>query len=207
MPICFTSEAALTLDRVLSLPRQEIYRPWPLLQQQEGVIESLAFPIKWSIARDSKALWFCASIPGAPVHDSSLKSGEFIEGLWEADVAEFFLRDGETGAYQEFNVSPAGAWWTCYFSAYRQRAAVNHCPETICTHAASDGSGWEIAFAVRSDELSVALSRNTQLHVCFIRALPIDASKQEFFSSRPVSGIEPDFHCAEVFAPIQFEAV
>ena len=207
MPICFSSEVPFTLDRALSLPRQEISRPWLHLQPQEDGLESLSSPIRWSLALDSKALWFCASIPGSPIYDTCLKGGEFVEGLWESDVAEFFLRDGHTGAYQEFNVSPAGAWWTCYFSAYRQRAAVNHRPETICTHASTDRSSWQVAFAVRTDELSVALDRNTQLHVAFIRALPTDSSKQEFFSSRPLPGIEPDFHCAEVFAPIQFEAL
>ena len=45
----------------------------------------------------------------------------FVEGLWQQDVAEFFVADRRTGHYQEFNLGPGGAWWSATFCAPRLR--------------------------------------------------------------------------------------
>ena len=47
-----------------------------------------------------------------PRCDHSLETGQFVEGLWEQDVAEFFVAAGGTEC-QEINISPTGAWWSC----------------------------------------------------------------------------------------------
>ena len=48
-------------------------------------------------------------------------AGEFIEGLWEGDVVELFIREKKSDGYFEFNLSADGAWWGCYFSSPRIR--------------------------------------------------------------------------------------
>ncbi len=52
---------------------------------------------------------------------ASFPAEGFVEGLWEHDVAEFFLLDRRRGTYQEYNLSPGGAWWAAAFSAPRVR--------------------------------------------------------------------------------------
>ena len=45
----------------------------------------------------------------------------FTEGLWTQDVAECFIAETGTGHYTEYNLSPAGAWWACRYTAPRIR--------------------------------------------------------------------------------------
>jgi len=63
-----------------------------------------------------------------PPDSSGLKGatkGDYVEGLWEADVAEFFLAKANTAGsfnYLEINVSPEGAWWSMEHHGIRQRS-------------------------------------------------------------------------------------
>ena len=56
-------------------------------------------------------------------------SNDFVEGLWCDHVWELFIANPLTREYVEFNVSPNGDWWACYFVDKRQRAALIQQPE------------------------------------------------------------------------------
>lgn len=43
-----------------------------------------------------------------------------IKGLWEETCLEFFIRQGDSRNYWEFNLSPAGHWNVFAFSGYRE---------------------------------------------------------------------------------------
>jgi hypothetical protein len=152
------------------------------------------------LARDITSLWLVADMPGPVEFDSCHKKGDFLEGLWLRDVAELFLAE-PSGHYQEFNVSPGGAWWCCSFSSYRTRASVQRHPETVVVECSVDDAGWQIIFGVRLDELSVDLSGPVSAHVSAIRYKP----QPLFLSSSPVAEIKPDFHHMGCFSPVTYQ--
>jgi hypothetical protein len=186
----YESDVLLTLDRVRSLPTSPIPSDW------HGA--PLTAPIQWFLGRDPVALWFRAVVPQLPVFDNALRPGQFVEGLWEQDVAELFI-GGEAGHYQEFNLNPAGAWWTCFFTGYRTRAIATRRPETICIDTDITPSSWDAVLAVRSAELSVPLTQRSTVHVSFI----LHGQGKQYVSSHPVGGREPDYHLPECFRPVQ----
>jgi len=88
----FTHE--ISVDAASALPRMSRGVCWG------G--DALAVPLSWSVAVDPKTLWFVCSLPGGKTRVPNDSPGAFIEGLWEGDVAEFFIKN-EDGAYQEIN--------------------------------------------------------------------------------------------------------
>lgn len=59
-------------------------------------------------------------------HEKNLQQGQFQPDLWKMDVLELFIAsDNSEKAYQEFNFSPAGAYWHCCFSEYRKRIEIS----------------------------------------------------------------------------------
>ena len=128
-----------------------------------------------------------------------LPRGTFRAGLWERDVAEFFLM-GPGGDYQEFNLSPSGAWWSASFSSYRQQSEELPCP------SAEVAAG---CFAGRwTAQLSVALAeikplQGFSLSQCRLNPTAILAPGQpEYLCYGHCSGGQPDFHREDNFLPI-----
>lgn len=120
--------------------------------------------------------------------------GAFIEGLWERDVVELFLGEPGSARYQEFNLSPRGAWWTMGFSGYRVRMTTNPMPGVRC-FADVVGETWRSAIEIPLRELTIAWSLdNGTLNVTAIHGLP-----QQFATVADLGGGEPDFHRAERF--------
>ena len=134
-----------------------------------------------------------------PQCDLELRAGDFVEGLWESDVAELFLM-GPSGRYQELNLSPSGAWWCATFSGYRQRDSVLRCP-SVKTSAQWDSGSWEAELSLDLADLPVLadsdLSR-ARLHVASI----LDPERPEYLCLGHVGGGQPDFHRAENFLSV-----
>jgi hypothetical protein len=155
-------------------------------------------PVEWRVTVVDGLLTFDCAVPGTAWCDTTIPPGTFVEGLWEQDVAELFLMDG-SGAYQEFNVSPAGAWWSCVFSAYRQRKSPQPPPPRgVSVRHLSSPERWMVQLQVGLPELAVSWSPQTALHLAVIQHQPV----QRFLSSRPVPGVEADFHRAECFESV-----
>ncbi|WP_341407908.1 hypothetical protein [Luteolibacter soli] len=156
------------------------------------------------VAVDPRRLWFVASHGKPAKLHPAARPARFVPELWKYDVAELFLTDPTSGRYFEFNLSPNAAWWSCEFTAPRQRAEEGDIvfPD-VATYAelAPDG-GWVAAMAIPLDLLEARLNfgETTKLNVTFILGSP----EQRFLSVANLGEGEPDFHRPERFSPVKF---
>ena len=109
-------------------------------------------PIRVSFDETTDFIWFSASGP-SPASVEPHHPGDWIEGLWENDVAEFFVSRPDLGRYLEFNLSPTAAWWHCRFTGPRERDPVScTAPDAFCLANVSSekGSGrlWRAALGI-----------------------------------------------------------
>ena len=181
--------------QLLSIEKRSIAADWTRTP--------LTTPIQWCVAKDPRHLWFHCELPWAPACNESLPLGTFFVGLWTDDVAELFVRDAQTGRYQEFNFSPTGAWWSCVFSSYRTRDRILAPHPAPAIRTLHGEESWSVSAGIPLESLSISLDRNMELHVSAICTRPAE----RFFSSRPVSHVAPDFHHQECFEQIEFGSV
>lgn len=187
----YRSKNRITSERARLVARSVVETCW------DGV--RLDVPLEWSLACDDHRMWFVCRIPGRASFDATHIGGTFVEGLWEHDVAELFLMDAE-GRYQEFNVSPTGAWWSCGFSAYRARATPSPVPGEVLVEARLDTEAWEVVFSVPLRDLSIPLNKVVGVHISAISRSPYT----RYLSSSPVVGATPDFHRRECFGSVEW---
>ena len=125
--------------------------------------------------------------------------GEFVEGLWNEDVAELFLA-GPGNSYQELNFSPTGAWWSALFSGYRKLDRA--CPELQPELEVVSGEGfWQVQCHLALASLvpwREAPRLSWRLHVASI-LFPEDP---EYLCSGHHQGGTPDFHLRGNFHPL-----
>lgn len=216
MPLeIYHSENILGLDSARAMPKHQMPNPWvpgggvSLVSPELLPVHPIS--VTWALGTDSHALWFSCEVHAPPVCDSSRKAGEFVEGLWTTDVAEVFLQDAQSGEYQEFNISPVGAWWSCSFSGYRKRQAAFRKPATLCCEGVAENARWEVVLGVRLDELSIRFDSSTLVHIAAISCSKGEGANQgpvpTYFSTHPIRGLEPDFHHPEVFQPFLFKEI
>lgn len=161
-------------------------------------------PAAFSLAADPERLWFVAS-HGKPARlHPKARPGAFLAGLWESDVAELFLADPASGRYLELNLAPNGSWWSCEFSAPRQRLSEEDraFPEVeTFAELAPDGS-WVAAMAVPLEPLRqrIGFGETTRGNVTFILGSPT----QQFLSAAKLGQGEPDFHRPAQFPKLRF---
>ena len=146
----FQSKCALSADDVRSLPRQSISSSWEHVP--------LSYPFSWSLALDPATMWLCCSLPGGGTVKSGSARGDFVEGLWEYDVAELFVRDAR-GAYQEFNVSPTGAWWSMTHTEYRVRSNDSRPARCLSVTTKVFDGQWEVVAAFERNRCRFPLRR------------------------------------------------
>lgn len=122
---------------------------------------------------------------------------QFVQGLWEYDVGEVFISHPATGRYQEFNLAPSGAWWTCLFSSYRtaeekQPAVV---PATIWQHSTAEG--WQAAIEIPISGIHLPFRDLAELrfNICTIQG----SSPRHYLSAATINTREPDFHHHDSF--------
>jgi hypothetical protein len=160
---------------------------------------SLAPPLGFSLATDPSHLWFVATrqAPATPLPGSS--SGIFTPGLWEYDVAELFIADGNSGQYLEFNIAPNGAWWAAKFSSTRiqseEQPAFSEYIQAY--HDDPDPDSWLVALSIPLAFLKeqIGFGSGSSGNPAFIMNSP----EQTFHSAARLPGTEPDFHQPERF--------
>ncbi|HEY1120231.1 MAG TPA: hypothetical protein VGE67_01465, partial [Haloferula sp.] len=165
---------------------------------------ALASQAAFCVAVDPRRLWFVASHGKPAKLHPAARPARFVPELWKYDVAELFLSDPTSGRYFEFNLSPNAAWWSCEFTAPRQRAEETDIAfPDVTTYAelAPDG-GWVAAMSIPLDLLEARLNfgETTKLNVTFI----LDSPEQRFLSVANLGEGEPDFHRPERFSPVKF---
>ncbi len=189
----YSSSKQLNFEQVFNIPPHQIDFDW--------YGEQLKNPPRFVLAKDTINLFFAAFIDSAPFHDPTAAQGEFVEGLWNKDVAEFFIANSGTPTYQEFNLSPSGAWWSCLFSKYRKRDIANfRMPNNIKTCAALSASSWRAALSIPLTELSIPIDfeTDTRINICFA----LGKTKRRYVSWANIQNYDPDFHRAEDFEDV-----
>lgn len=134
----------------------------------------------------------------APLYDENLKPGDFVEGLWEKDVAEFFVA-GPGPGYQEINVSPGGSWWSCLFADYRERVqVVRFQPRIECCR---EENGWAVTFEAELNDLIPWRGLSAGERRISPTAILYDP-EPHYFAWNHTGGGEPDFHLRHLLKPI-----
>lgn len=175
----------------------DLFRSAPLVLATDWFGEALPTPIEIFLGVNTERILFGGRGDASPWCEPATP-GDFIEGLWEREVVELFLGEPGSARYQEFNLSPRGAWWTMAFSGYRTRMMTNPLPGVRC-HAASGGRGWRAAIAIPLAELTIAWSSGSGTG----NVTAIHGNPQRFVTALDLGGGEPDFHRAERFQPMR----
>lgn len=189
----YRSSKPLTLSQLFSLNMQQIDYDW--------FGERMKNPPRFVVAVDAERLYLAAMVESSAWHDPATSQGQFVEGLWNKDVAEIFLTNAGDTAYQEFNLSPRGAWWSCAFSKYRKRdSQLFKMPQRVETFSDIQQSSWKAGLAVPISDLSVplALEETTRANVCFV----LGKTKRHYLSWTNIQNYDPDFHRADQFEDV-----
>jgi len=157
-------------------------------------------PLAFSLGLQGEELTFRFQAAKAPEADLSLACGTFLAGLWQQEVAEFFIRKGSGPAYQEFNLSPSGAWWSALFSGYREQVREVPCP-TAKTRAHWSDRGWEAELSVSLQDLIVLEGswQNARIKVTAI----LHTQNPRYFCYGYGCAGEPDFHLENPYHPLE----
>jgi hypothetical protein len=185
----YTSDRVFSAADVQALPRSCSGTCW--------VGESLSVRFSWCFALDPHCLWFFCEVEGGASYSTSRAAREFVEGLWEEDVGEFFVRDS-SGRYQEFNLAPSGAWWSAVFDSYRRRAEVSPRPTILEVHTEVSSGSWRGLLGIQRESMAIQVREGSSLHVSGI----VYAPKCRYLSSCPDRSVEPDFHRSACFQPV-----
>ena len=183
----YESPRLLSLELAVGLPREYRSVDWQN--------NPLPTPFSWAVALDPQTFWFVCALPGGSRTSSS--RGEFIEGLWEDDVAELFIKS-PSGVYQELNIAPSGAWWSMSLEEYRVRRASPLRPEVRYLSTSVTSGSWSVVAAFSRSSLEIPVTPDVLLHVSgmWYREQPC------FLSSCPLQGVAPDYHHPGCFQPV-----
>lgn len=157
---------------------------------------------QFSLALDGDQFIYRFRADKAAECDLRLPRGQFVEGLWEQDVAELFVM-APSGRYQEFNLSPTGAWWCALFSGYREKeTTLPDLPVTI--ENSRDETSWSVKLSLPIQALVVL--ENTSWHEALWNATAIlDPGRPVYLCWGQQNGNQPDFHRADNFLPANLE--
>lgn len=159
----------------------------------------------FSLVCDPVSLWFVAQRSAPAALHPAARPGKFLAELWRYDVAELFVATADGSRYFEWNLASNGAWWSCEFSAPREREEeVDIAPPGVVTHAelAEDG-GWVAAMAIPLEILRarVGFGIRSRVNVTFI----LDSPTQKFLSAVGLPADPPDFHQPGNFSQANFQ--
>jgi hypothetical protein len=163
--------------------------------------EPLCMSATFLIGRNTENLYFAFMCTQKAFINENHQKNVYCEGLWKYDVAEFFISDLKSGQYQEFNISPAGSWWTMLFSEYRKEDHNNFkFPQQIEIFSHLSENSWQAALSIPTDQLSLDFSDLTKrtANVCAI----VNGRDRKYLSWANINSDKPDFHKYSSFLPI-----
>lgn len=162
-----------------------------LTHEWYGQDVSPAFRYRFNLTPEG--LRFHAARAAAALVHPEARPGCFHAGLWQYDVAEFFIAVPDASCYLEFNLSPHGAWWACVFSAPRvpHPGFPGWQPQAVA-QGRSGAEGWECqALLPQQDLQRIGIDpRQCRLAACAILGSP----RQVFLTSAGDCSGNPDFH-------------
>lgn len=166
----------------------------------------LSFKFAFVVALEPRGIWFSAHVKKVPFMDPDSSMGDFIEGLWEYDVAELFITDGEGPSYQEINLSPKASWWTCGFLAYRKRQpGVKENPLLEGSFSTILKDEWLSGILIPYSLLDVDL-KNISKCKCNVTGI-IGCEEKAYITYSTLSTPEPDYHTIHDFSTIEIRVL
>ncbi len=179
-PRIHRSSADLSFETLTDLPRQTFKTDW--------TGRRLDFRAEFALAETPTHFHYLAAAEMEP-KCSSHACGAFVEGLWEQDVAELFIREPDSTHYQEWNVSPTGAWWSQRLTNARITEPKFAPDAATETQVLEMPAGWGIWLKIPHTQ---PLSRGARINVTMI--VTGKDGDRRFLSCCPNPDIEPDFH-------------
>lgn len=135
-------------------------------------------------------IYWGAKVYAKANYNSEHQKNSFVEGLWKQDALELFVRDLNSNYYQEFNLSPAGAYWSAVFKDYREPAESHERKiDNIEINSKVDDSSWTASMRISkrdlgidSDGLLINMTAilNTIDESCYLSMLPISTNTPDF---------------------------
>ena len=178
----------LSLDSLSAIPLLKLSCDW------RG--DPLTVEVGFQLFFDNRRLIFVFSCEGAPSYFQAQGPGVFAQGLWKMDVAELFIVEPETHRYQEFNLSPGGAWWSAVFSEYRKLESEVQVLE-VQTLSRIEEARWFAAIEIPLSALKILFSPlRSRANVA---AIIFGESRRHLSWSR-LGGQQVDFHRTWDFA-------
>ena len=153
---------------------------------------------KMSLEIKGDKLFFEFRAEKKPTYDRAHRQGDFFYGLWEQDVAEFFVA-GAGARYQEINISPSGAWWSGLFSDYRVLESNQQFDCSIESKISSHS--WEISFEAELRHFQPWRELPSSERRISVASILYDPDPQ-YFAWNHGGGGEPDFHRQDLFKVI-----
>ena len=142
------------------------------------------------IREDVDEIYWGATVHAKANYNSSHGKGDFIEGLWKLDALELFVRDLDSSFYQEFNLSPTGAYWSAVFRDARVPADRHEREfKEIDINSKHDDISWTVSMRVSKSQLGIDSSNllinmtavlNTIAEPCYLSKLPVVSEKPDF---------------------------
>lgn len=154
-------------------------------------VERLRTSPQLFLATDNTFLFFGARFFPPYFYSPEHTPKTFCPGLWECDVAELFIKEPGSERYQEFNLSPTGAWWTQAFEKYR--TPLPHRPPTeVAISTRVTESFREVSLKLPLSELRInaTVDSTSQLNLTAILG---EHSREYFTFTKPCTDT-PDFH-------------
>ncbi|MEM1294760.1 MAG: hypothetical protein AAGH89_05300 [Verrucomicrobiota bacterium] len=184
-PNIYRIESPFGEEALLDLPKQQFQTDW--------FGEELGSKAEFCIAATPDALLFLVVVENSPIFTNH-PPGTFAENLWEKDVGELFISQAQGFPYQEWNVSPAGAWWSQRFSETRIPDPYFVPDKSTIARTAPCGNGWVSWMQIPYNEDLLSTSR---IDVTMI--LTDSEGQRRFLSCRPEPDIAPDFHRPQAY--------
>ena len=191
----FNSDSIITPQQLTLLPKTTI--------AQDILGAPVPWPVSFALAIDPEWLSFAVTVAKKAVYDPAARKGSYVEGLWTQDVGEFFLIDDNGNGYQEFNLSPSGAYWSMRFSSYRNRdTGALKALEADTGSELSDVASWSAWLRVRRSSLSVefAGASRSRANVCF-------HLEGRFLTFARLVSPQPDFHLIDQYPAVQHRSI
>lgn len=152
--------------------------------------KKLNYHLAFELEKHGDRIYFAVNSDYRPIHSSRCRG--FSEGLWNFDVAEFFLKTGPT-SYLECNLAPHGAWWAMHFDSYRKRSASQPRIELNTVNYCKDFFSVSAEFTVTCLEQG-ALEGN----ICAI------LERDTYITLHsPPARLKPDFHLDDLFSRLE----
>ena len=157
------------------------------------------FNVDFYFGHNRQKLFFGAVVEHPPVLAPRLTSDSFVEGLWNYDVLELFLKDDHSDSYQEFNLSPDRRWWSSVFRTYRIRDEEHFRRLVPEVGGIYEQSRFRAGITIPRDELSVSFGVQAS---CANIAAIFGMEPRCYLSYHRAATAHPDFHRPECMQPI-----